>query len=189
MPRRRLEPPWLKTTERGRICERLACLVPGDAARVPTDEAPLRDEIRDALEELRVAAAVRGELGNAGAEVDDRRLRPRRRRRGARLRAQNELVAFDEEDPGPGGRASLDELAYDSAKDLVGLALAGDYRLDRLDCVGGAQSGVPSTFETAARKPPGTCSVRRSSWSIRTIACVAVTISSSCSSSSTLYAA
>ncbi len=102
-------------------------VVPGNAAGVPADEAVQARRDRDPLEERAVVAAVDGELGDASCP----RRRPARRscvsgigRPG--LRAEHELAALDEEDPGPAAAAGIDEGDDDGAEDVVGVAVLGD---------------------------------------------------------------
>src|SRR5438046_1787522 len=109
---------------------------PDLAAGVPADEAVTGDEQGDALEEHAVF------LGRvAYRQFGDALALPHDRDSGAALRlgllpgvrAEHELVLFDEEDPGPGVARGLVQRGDDRAQHVVGVAAPFDDLLDGLE--------------------------------------------------------
>src|SRR5436190_4986937 len=140
------------------------------------------DELRDALEESGVVAAVDDELGDARRLVDNRDLEPEAGVRLPRLRAENEFAVLCKQDPGPRAAAVLDEHRDDAPEHVVHVTAVVDDPFDRLE-----RGGVHrSNAATWSRNESGTGSGRRSAGSMSTSVCFAVAMRTS---SSARYAA
>jgi hypothetical protein len=131
-------------------------LAPG----VPADEAERGDALRHVLEQRPVVrgSAVDGELRDPLSPVGHRHARAPLRGLLARLGAEHEPVALDEEDPRPGIARALVQREDDLAEDVVRVAPAPEDAVDLRACIGRCHSSTspPSNRATASRTSSGT---------------------------------